>query len=391
LIPPHSPTAPAKTKYLRLIGVILSGIALFPARPVRGQSQFADTPAPLTDFAAGQTYLGFEGGLYPGGANVPPEDHARAGYAALQNIAPRAADGTPAPDGKIVLLSIGMSNTEQEFCGQRRVGTDCEPWTFSGQAQADPAVNHETLVIVDGAAGGHVAAAWTAPEKDGYANIRTASLAPLGLTPAQVQVVWLKLADSGPKRSLPDPEADAHTLAFNTAKVVRSLKFNYPNLQMVFISSRIYGGYATTPLNPEPYAYESGFAMKWLIETQISQRRGGEITREWGDLTEGAAPWLAWGPYLWANGAAPRADGLVWLPEDFADDGTHPSTSGEEKVGRLLLEFFSNSDYTRCWFLAGGDCASMGEIWSPGALIPGNLARPMLICSIRPRAGRCPD
>ncbi len=72
----------------------------------------------------------------------------------------------------------------------------------------------------------------------------------------------------------------------------------------------------------------------------------------------GGAPWLAWGPYLWADGANPRDDGLVWLPADFQDDGTHPSPSGEEKVGRLLLEFFRSSPFAQCWFLAGRTCQS---------------------------------
>ena len=42
-----------------------------------------------------------------------------------------------------------------------------------------------------------------------------------------------------------------------------------PNVKLAYLSSRTYGGYATTPLNPEPYAYESGFSVKWLIEGQL--------------------------------------------------------------------------------------------------------------------------
>jgi hypothetical protein len=141
--------------------------------------------------------------------------------------------------------------------------------------------------------------------------------------------------------------------------IVRTLKARYPNLQMVFLSSRTYAGYAQRDLSPEPYAYETGFAVKWLIEAQIRQMASGSASPLVGDLNyDSAAPWLAWGPYLWADGDTPRQeDGLVWLPEDFgAEDGTHPSVLGREKVARLLLDFFKTSPFTGCWFLADGVC-----------------------------------
>ena len=68
--------------------------------------------------------------------------------------------------------------------------------------------------------------------------------------------------------------------------------------------------------------------MRWLIE---EQPRSGE-------------PVVLWGPYLWADGTAGRKiDDLKWTREDFANDGTHPSESGREKVAKELLEFFVNN------------------------------------------------
>lgn len=128
-------------------------------------------------------------------------------------------------------------------------------------------------------------------------------------------------------------------------------------MRQIFLSSRIYAGYATTTLNPEPYAFENGFSVKWAIASQIAQMSGGAAGRA-GDLRydAGVAPWMAWGPYLWAAGATPRADGLAWLPGDFASDGTHPSQSGRGKVATQLLTFFKTSPVTSCWFLAGQSC-----------------------------------
>ena len=184
-------------------------------------------------------------------------------------------------------------------------------------------------------------------------------LEPERLSELQVQVVWLKTANALPRTSLPDQNADAFRLLRTMGDTVRALKERYPNLKQVFLSSRIYAGYADSLLNPEPYAYESGFAVKWLIEAQIRQMEDGEIDPLAGNLDyTTVAPWLSWGPYMWTNGDQPRADGLVWLPEDFTSDRVHPGELGVRKVADMLLDFFMLSRFTSCWFLAGSQCIS---------------------------------
>jgi hypothetical protein len=312
---------------------------------------------PLGELGA-KSYFGFQGGLYPNASNEPPAAHAAAGLAAARQIQPLAPDGTPDPKGKYVLLSIGMSNTTQEFCSQG-AAPPCDAWTFMGRAAADPAVNHTTLAIVNGAFGGRAAPSWRSPSSPEYDRIRDTRLQPAGLSEAQVQIVWLKVANSSPRVSLPSPQADAYVLEREMGEIVRALRTRYPNLRQLFLSSRIYAGYATTSLNPEPYAYESGFAVKWTIAAQIEQmRRGGSVADTLaGNLDyRTVAPWVAWGPYLWGAGKTPRADGLVWERSDFENDGTHPSQSGRAKVGALLLDFFKSAPSTRCWFLAGESC-----------------------------------
>lgn len=309
---------------------------------------------PLSDLGT-HKYLGrFEGGLYPGGADEPPSDHLAAGLERARRIRPLDATGRPDPEGKVVLLSIGMSNTNAEFCGG--LGVDCREGAFAEQAQADPEVDHRHLVIVNGAQGGEAAGEWDSPSEETYAVVRDRALAPFGLDETQVQVVWLKQAHPQPTVPLPGAASDAVLLERDLGEIVRSLTRHYPNVQLVFVSSRSYGGYATTTLNPEPYAYESGFAVKWLVEAQIEQARTGAVDPVAGDLALDRYPWLGWGPYLWTNGAEGRADGLEWLPEDVKRDGTHPAQSGIVKIGDLLLDFFKSSPVTRCWFLAGLDC-----------------------------------
>src|SRR5207244_4443293 len=155
---------------------------------------------------------------------------------------------------------IGMSNTTQEFCSFDSL-MPCDAWTFMGQAASDPTVNHSTLVNVNGARGGQSADQCLTDTAFNYNHIRDAWLTPNGLTERQVQVAWVKVANPNPTVSLPAAGADAYLLESRMGTIVRTMKQRYPNLKQIFFSSRIYGGYGTG-LNPEPEAYESGFAVK---------------------------------------------------------------------------------------------------------------------------------
>lgn len=167
-----------------------------------------------------------------------------------------------------------------------------------------------------------------------------------GLTRAQVQVIWIKQADAGPGQGFP---AYAKKLENELARIVQILPKRFPNARLAYLSSRTYGGYATTPLNPEPYAYESAFSVKWLIERQIKGEADLNYDAKKGEVK---APWLSWGPYLWANGTKKRADGFSYDVSDFAKDGTHHSPAGSEKIGRHMLSFFQNDTTSRSWFNA---------------------------------------
>src|SRR5207249_4513423 len=109
---------------------------------------------------------------------------------------------------------------------------------------------------------------WSSSTSPEYDRVRDSVLTPQGLSESQVQAVWLKVADASPWASLPGTNADAYTLETYLGNIARALKTRYPHLEQVFLSSRIYGGYATSSLNPEPYAFESGFSMKWIIQAQ---------------------------------------------------------------------------------------------------------------------------
>ena len=75
------------------------------------------------------------------------------------------------------------------------------------------------------------------------------------------------------------------------------------------------------------------------------------------ELSTTVAPWIGWGPYLWAYGDLARGDGLQWFPLDFQqNDFTMPSETGVFKVGKMLLTFFEENPRAACWFAVGGTC-----------------------------------
>lgn len=263
-----------------------------------------DGPGPLVALdrmAPSATYYGLPGGLADNGA---PEV-------------------TPF-EGRIGLVVVSMSNGLQEFT------------RFEALYDGHPDVAPE-VVTVNCAVGGNALEAWTT-DRALWERCEE-SLARAGLGPEHVRVVWAKNANAQTQhgRTLPDPAADYYDLVANLTALARRIADRFPNVQAVYHSSRIYGGYARADkqvMRGEPLSYEGGLAINAVIEMQ----RRGELP---------GTPWMGWGPYLWANGATPNGSGIAWLPEDFEGDGVHPSLAGETKVAHALHAHFMRYDWYR--------------------------------------------
>ncbi len=290
---------------------------------------------PVNDLWTG-FYHGDVGGLYPKGGNNPPPAHLSAGIEIATNqIRPLNSSGDYDPvNGRIVMISVGMSNTTIEFSH------------FVSLANSDPTKNTH-LVIVDGAQSGQDASEWVSPTAQTWSAVNS-RLAAAAVTPAQVQVAWVKQARHNPN-SLGAFPLHAQVLQSNLEAIARNLKTNYPNIKIAYYSSRT-RAYTNDPrtLNPEPFAYESAFSVRWMIENQINGAANLNFDPNRGAVV---APWLGWGAYLWADGTNPRSDGFVWLCSDLQSDFTHPSTSGATKVDQELLAFFKTHATAAPWFL----------------------------------------
>ncbi len=237
----------------------------------------------------------------------------------------------------------------------------------------------------------HYNSTTTSQEECNFLRVRS-QLSANGYSEKQVQAVFIKSSNSYPQCDLkgqycatpppsepPIPIPDAYLAETYLGDILRYLKCctldvngnstgvpRYPNLKLVFVTSRIYGGYAQNPapdnaagcLNPEPFAYEEGFAVQRLIVAQIDRT----TTDHAGDVRyPESAPWVDWGPYLWASGETPSNNGLFWCDgasdqtcrgkHDFRfgdldpgysaywGDHTHPTADAAEKVANQLVKF----------------------------------------------------
>jgi hypothetical protein len=290
----------------------------------------------LNDLGTG-TYQGSEGGLYPSGSNVRPASHDSDGVAFADAIQPLDSNGNPSPTGKYVFMAIGESTAQNEFN------------RFLPLATGDPTKN-PNLVIVNGAQGGATPNNFTSTTSPYWEMVLNNYLPQNGVTANQVVAIWMEDTDGIATGTFP---TDIATLQSEYETMMQTMHTLFPNLKLVYFSSRVYGGYSNgvgTPDNPEPYAYEVGFAVKWAIQDQINGNSNLNYNPANGTVL---APWMSWGVYYWANGMLGRSDGLVWDCEDFSSDGTHPSsTFGQLKVATELLSFLKTDDTTKPWYLA---------------------------------------
>lgn len=278
-------------------------------------------------------YQGQQGGLYPGGANNRPAAFDAYGLGQAASVQPLDGNGNPSPTGKIVLLALGSSTMQKEM------------QSFAQFFAADPSKNSQ-LVFVSGAQGGETAGELSAVTSSYWSSILNSILPSNGVTANQVQAVVFEPVDSL-SSSFP---IDAQTVQADIELVMQNVLTKFPKTKILYITSRIYGGYSNgiVTTNPEPWAYEEAFATKWSIADQIN----GLSSLNY-DPSKGAvlAPWTSWGPYYWVNGMVPNATNLLYTCQDINPDGTHPNIGGKNKVAQVLLNFLKSDTTSAPWFL----------------------------------------
>lgn len=132
---------------LLLCGLLLGLVTAVSAQQETCTEPFLPVATPLTDLGAAEyvrmdgQVTGFTGGLYPDGRNNRPPAHETAGQAIAATILPLNEAGDVDGNGRIVLISVGMSNTSSEFN------------SFKEKIHLNPNVN-PLVKAVNGAQGG---------------------------------------------------------------------------------------------------------------------------------------------------------------------------------------------------------------------------------------------
>jgi len=259
------------------------------------------TPIPLTQLGT-DTYFMEQGGLYPGGANVPPANY----LTELEQVADSLAT-----DNQLVVLGLGMSMMQNAMSGW-------EP--FAAGQDTNP-----NMTVVNGAIGSNQQR-WADPLNDVW-DRGPQMLTAVNLAPADVDVVIYHNAWSGPS-SLPFPDHAVNMLNSITGTMDTILDV-YPNTKLILVTNRHYA-YSPTSKHPEPYAYEEGFSWKWLVEDRIN-------------CTAVCGPPIAW-----------LAD--EWMPDwanhpEYYSDGLHLTGTGQAESGQLWHDALSTWSYTAPWYL----------------------------------------
>ncbi len=282
------------------------------------------------------TYMTYQGGQYPGGSNTRSALQLTRALNQVNAIMPRNSSGAiDQANGKIVMIGVGASNPRTEFTAFEQL---CD--TFQ-------CLNNK-LKIVNVCKGG------TGIQKMNYDtaaywNIATDTLLSYGLSNLQVQIVWIEQEHTGSTNTV-FPSAPLQ-LVNEYKKLLQIILIKYPNVKIAYINSRAYSGYADNSAGPglwAPRDYYNSWAVKWVIENQITNATGFDYTG-----SNPSIPFVDWATNSWANGNIPKLDGFFWdCVNDFGpSDGLHLSTLGEKKVGQRLFNYFSTDTTSKIWFV----------------------------------------
>ncbi len=284
---------------------------------------------PLMDL--NENYMGYPGGLFPGGTNKATGEYANDLQQICSDIKPLNENGQFSPLGKIGFVSVGPSTSlimMNALLTKMQKNKDVNPFIWpvplgQGGMGINELITNSTL----------------------FWDTVAIRLKQYQLSPNQIQVVYFEEDDNDDYSSaFPQRPLDVKE---KLKLGLQLLKVKFPNVRVAYVLARtttIYMPIRDDNKQQEPIGYYLGFADKWLIEDQIN---GDPALAYKGDNP--VSPIVTWGPYQWSDGDKFRSDGFNWLRSD-TDDGLHPNDNGSDKLSDLFLNFLLNDQYAKLWF-----------------------------------------
>ena len=284
---------------------------------------------PLTEMGS-RTYLGFTGGLYPGGANTPSGQYAIDLQSFASSVVPLDTFGKRSSKGIIGFITIGGSTGSILISALKRITKD------------NPATNPKLKL----ASGSDTAA--NIDEINDTINSKywphsQAKLLKNGVHPQQVEVVYMETDDSSENLNFPFRPRE---LKDKFEECLRILKVKFPNIKLVYFLSRTttFPPKSKIPAVGEPAAYYNGWACKFTIEDQINGVRSVKYKGK-----KAVVPLATWGWYEWSIPGQRREDGFIWTQDDTSD-GLHANKEGANKLATNFQNFLLTDPYASIWY-----------------------------------------
>lgn len=300
------------------------------AKTVSSYFEFIDTVmTPLTDLGAG-TFLGFMGGLYPGGENAPSGQYATDLDSVSSSIVPLDVNGNYAASGKIGFISIGASTCSIMMNNLRK-------------KTKKSTLTNPLLLTANCTGGGESIQEINDTITNAYWNVAFSKLAKNNLTAAQVEVVYMETDDSISSMSFPERPLNTKAVYTTTMQILLT---KFPNLKVVYLIGRTttFLGAGKKQQNREPGPYYNGWGCKFIIEGQINNEPALQYKGP-----ERKVPMIAWGWYQWSVGYQPRSDGFIWTKE-LTRDGLHANDQGADIISTNFMNFLLNDPYASKWY-----------------------------------------
>lgn len=317
--------------------IVLSG-RLFAQGPVCD----ALTPGliPLNDLGAG-FFEGYQGGFYPMGqlTEAPMSQHFKKGRSFAKGIQPLNASGAVDFDNGVVLMA-GFGPSVPLHLVDSLISIV--------HNNSDGYITNPCFDLINLCVGGRGLDFAVGPDSDRYWDSIENKLISTGYNINQLQIGWMYF--NAKYDSLNPIEFPEHALAVKEDYKIwlQQCKERFPNMKIVLVSGRHYGGYCDTtieqlPAAGEPASYYNNFTVKWLIEDQINNEPDLKYTGP-----AAIVPYINWGPYFWTNGAIPRiTDGRNYPCSKFSDDGLHLTDPTNHEDADYMMQYLYNSEYAK--------------------------------------------